>query len=57
MDQALRERHEAVVLEHFPSEVDQEFDHTFRTFDHPHYEIVATGQVTTGTTRSWPTTG
>jgi hypothetical protein len=48
MDQARRERREAVVLEHFQSEVDQEFDHTLLTFDHPHYEIMATGQVYDG---------
>jgi steroid delta-isomerase-like uncharacterized protein len=48
MDQALRQRREAVVLEHFQSEVDQDFDRTLRTFAHPHYEIMATGQVYDG---------
>jgi steroid delta-isomerase-like uncharacterized protein len=49
MDQALRERREAVVREHFASEVEQEFERTLATFDgHPHYEIMATGQVFDG---------
>ena len=49
MDQALKERREAVLLEHFTSESDQEFERTLATFDgHPHYEIMATGQVFDG---------
>ena len=49
MDEALRERREAVVREHFASESAQEFDRTLATFNgHPHYEIMATGQVFDG---------
>ncbi|CAN5563945.1 hypothetical protein BH10ACT1_BH10ACT1_05160 [soil metagenome] len=49
MDDALRERRLAVVAEHFASEVEQAFDRTLATFDgHPHYEIMATGQVFDG---------
>lgn len=45
---ALRERRREVVLEHFQSEVDQQFERTLATFDHPRYEIVPTGQVYDG---------
>lgn len=45
---ALDARRRAVVLEHFQSEVDQEFERTLATFDHPRYEIVPTGQVYDG---------
>jgi steroid delta-isomerase-like uncharacterized protein len=49
MDSALRERREQVVREHFGSETEQEFDRTLATFNgHPHYEIMATGQVFDG---------
>ena len=49
MDLTLRERREAVLLEHFTSESDQEFERTLATFHgHPHYEIMATGQVFDG---------
>jgi steroid delta-isomerase-like uncharacterized protein len=49
VDEALRQRREAVLLEHFASETDQEFDRTLATFNgHPHYEIMATGQVFDG---------
>jgi steroid delta-isomerase-like uncharacterized protein len=49
VDEALRQRREEVVLEHFASETDQEFDRTLATFNgHPHYEIMATGQVFDG---------
>ena len=49
MEDALRQRREAVVREHFASEVAQEFDRTLATFaDHGHYEIMATGQVFDG---------
>jgi len=45
----LRERRLAVLEEHFASEVAQDFDATLGTFNgHPHYEIVATGQVYDG---------
>lgn len=49
MDEALRTRREEVVREHFVSETEQEFDRTLATFNgHPHYEIMATGQVFDG---------
>jgi steroid delta-isomerase-like uncharacterized protein len=45
----LRRRRLAVVEEHFATEVSQEFDKTLATFGgHPHYEIMATGQVFDG---------
>ncbi|MEP6625094.1 MAG: ester cyclase [Acidimicrobiia bacterium] len=45
----LRRRRLAVIQEHFRSEVTQEFDLTLGTFGgHPHYEIMATGQVFDG---------
>src|SRR5690242_4923457 len=49
-DQALslRERREAVVRRHMESENRHEFDVTLATFDHPRYEIVATGEVHDG---------
>ena len=45
---ALRERREAVVREHMESENRHEFDVTLRTFAHPHYELIATGDVYDG---------
>ena len=45
---SLRERREAVVREHMESENRHEFDATLATFDHPRYEIVATGEVHDG---------
>jgi steroid delta-isomerase-like uncharacterized protein len=47
-DQSLRDRREAVVREHMESENRHEFDVTMRTFDHPRYEIIATGDVYDG---------
>jgi len=44
----LRERREALVREHMQSENRHEFDVTLRTFDHPRYEIVPTGEVHDG---------
>ncbi len=44
----LRERREAVVREHMESENRHEFDVTMGTFDHPRYEIMATGDVYDG---------
>ena len=48
MDPELRRRREQVVLEHFESEVSQEFERTLDTFDKPHYEIMATSEVFDG---------
>jgi steroid delta-isomerase-like uncharacterized protein len=45
---ALRERREAVVREHMESENRQAFDVTLRTFAHPRYELIATGEVYDG---------
>lgn len=44
----LRERREAVVVEHMESENRHEFDVTLGTFGHPRYEIVPTGDVFDG---------
>jgi predicted ester cyclase len=44
----LRERREAIVREHMESENRHEFDVTMRTFDHPRYEIIPTGDVYDG---------
>jgi steroid delta-isomerase-like uncharacterized protein len=48
-DDDLKARRLAVLEEHFRTEVDHEFDATLATFaGHPHYEIMATGQVFDG---------
>lgn len=44
----LRERRLAIVREHMESENRHEYDATLATFDHPRYEIVATGDVYDG---------
>ena len=45
----LRERRLAVIREHMDTEVTHDFDQTLATFNgHPHYEIMATGQVFDG---------
>jgi steroid delta-isomerase-like uncharacterized protein len=49
----LRERRLEVIREHMDTEVTKEFDRTLATFKndsggHPHYEIMATGQVFDG---------
>ena len=43
-----RRRREAIVREHMDSENRHEFDDTLATFDHPRYELVATGEVHDG---------
>jgi steroid delta-isomerase-like uncharacterized protein len=45
---ALRERRLALVSEHMDSENRHEFDVTLSTFDHPRYELIATGEVFDG---------
>jgi hypothetical protein len=45
MDRAQRE---AVVREHMESENRHEFDVTMRTFSHPRYELIATGDTFDG---------
>ena len=47
-DAALRERRIALVLEHMQSENELRFDITLGTFDHPRYELIATGEVYDG---------
>jgi len=44
----LRDRREHIVREHMDSENRHEFDATMRTFHHPRYEIVPTGEVHDG---------
>jgi steroid delta-isomerase-like uncharacterized protein len=45
----LRQRRLTVIKEHMDTEVTHEFDRTLATFNgHPHYEIMATGQVFDG---------
>jgi steroid delta-isomerase-like uncharacterized protein len=46
--EALREKREAIVIEHMESENRHEFDVTLETFDHPRYELIATGDVFDG---------
>ncbi len=45
---ALRERRLALVREHMQSENELRFDDTLATFDHPRYELIATGEVFDG---------
>lgn len=47
-DQELRERREAVVIEHMESENVHDFETTMGTFGHPRYEIIPTGDVFDG---------
>src|SRR4051794_3178176 len=44
----LRARREAVVREHLASENAHDYDTTLATFEHPRYELVATGDVYDG---------
>src|SRR5258707_1939829 len=44
----LRDRREAIVREHMDSENRHDFDVTLRTFAHPRYELIATGEVYDG---------
>lgn len=46
--QDVRAGREARVRTHFESETAQEFDLTLATFDHPHYEVIATQSVYDG---------
>jgi steroid delta-isomerase-like uncharacterized protein len=45
---AIRRKREAIVREHMDSENRHEFDATLETFDHPRYELIATGEVHDG---------
>jgi steroid delta-isomerase-like uncharacterized protein len=44
----LRARREAIVREHMESENRHDFNTTIETFDHPRYELIATGDVHDG---------
>jgi steroid delta-isomerase-like uncharacterized protein len=46
--QALRARREAIVREHMASENVHDFDTTIATFQHPRYELIATGEIYDG---------
>ena len=46
----LRKKREKIVREHMDSENRHEFDATLETFDHPRYELIATGDVHDGPT-------
>ena len=46
--EGLRERREAIVVEHMESENHHDFDTTLGTFGHPRYEIIPTGDVYDG---------
>ena len=47
-DDGLRDRRLALVRLHMQSENELDFETTLATFDHPHYELVATGQAFDG---------
>jgi steroid delta-isomerase-like uncharacterized protein len=47
-DKALREKREAIVVEHMESENRHEYDATIETFHHPRYELIGTGDVYDG---------
>ncbi len=48
LSKEVRERREALVIEHMESENRHEFDVTMATFEHPRYELVATGDLFDG---------
>src|SRR5919197_893326 len=48
VSEELRERREALVIEHMESENRHEFDVTMATFDHPRYELIGTAEVHDG---------
>jgi steroid delta-isomerase-like uncharacterized protein len=45
----LQARREKLVLDHFADETRQDFDAVLGTFPHPHYELIASGEVHDGT--------
>jgi predicted ester cyclase len=47
-DSSLQERRIALVREHMQSENELRFEDTLQTFDHPRYELIATGEVYDG---------
>jgi len=52
-DTALRKRREACVREHMESENSHQFDITMKTFDHPRYELIGTGEIFDGEEEVW----
>jgi ketosteroid isomerase-like protein len=48
IDEALRARREQVVREHMQSENEMRFDDTLKTFKHPRYEMIPSGDVFDG---------
>src|SRR3982074_1923113 len=48
-DPLLRKKREEAVREHMDSENRHDFDATLETFEHPRYELIATGDVYDGT--------
>jgi steroid delta-isomerase-like uncharacterized protein len=48
VDGELRSKREAIVREHMESENRHEFDATLATFEHPRYELIATGEAYDG---------
>ena len=47
-DAALRQKREAIVMEHMTAENAHEFERCIDAFAHPRYEIIATGEVWDG---------
>ena len=47
-NEKLRAAREKLVLDHFADETRQDWDAVLWTFPHPHYEIIATGEVHDG---------
>ena len=47
---SLQGRREQLVLDHFADETRQNFDAVLATFPHPHYEVIATGDLFDGIT-------
>jgi predicted ester cyclase len=47
-DSSLQARRVALVREHMQSENELRFEDTLETFDHPRYELIATGEVYDG---------
>lgn len=48
VDADIRAKREAIVRDHMESENRHEFDTTLETFDHPRYELIATGDTYDG---------
>jgi predicted ester cyclase len=48
IDSSLAERRLALVHEHMQSENELRFEDTLQTFDHPRYELIATGEIYDG---------